>query len=360
MESETAKAPRTAVILFNLGGPANLQEVEPFLFNLFSDRAIIDLPSLIRIPLAKFLSKRRGPVAREIYGEIGGRSPILEETRKQQFALQTALDNRETQDGDKCETGVFVAMRYSNPRARTTAQVVKAFKPDRIVLLPLFPQFSTTTVGSALNEWKKVAADVGLDVLTTGPCCYPEHEKVIDAHAALIAEIWKKSPGLENCRILFSAHSLPQKIIDKGDPYPWQIENTVGALIARLKTGYGIDVDDLVVCYQSRVGPLKWLQPSTADEILRAGSDAVPVIVVPIAFVSEHLETLAELDIEYAKLAKESGVPIYLRVPALGDHPLFIEGLAEIVEAELGSADNVLTDRKERCPNSFQQCFRRQ
>ncbi len=311
---------RLAVVLFNLGGPDSPDAVRPFLFNLFRDPAIIDLPDPLRWLVARLISGRRAPVARKIYANIGGKSPLLELTRQQAAALQRALR-------DDCGNAVevFVAMRYWHPLATETARAVKRFAPDRVVLVPLYPQYSTTTTGSSIDDWHRAAAEVGLTAPTSAVCCYPTEVGFIAAHARLVGQAWREATaGGARARILFSAHGLPRRVVARGDPYQWQIEQCAAAVVEVLAP---VEVD-WVVCYQSRVGPLEWIGPSTEAEIARAGVDGVATVVVPIAFVSEHSETLVELDIEYRRLAAENGVPAYHRVGALGTDDGFIAALA--------------------------------
>ena len=308
----------------NLGGPDSLDAVEPFLRNLFRDPAIIGAPGPVRRLLARLIAKRRGPEAREIYRTIGGRSPLLEESEAQAAALQAAL-------GDLGEVEVAIAMRYWHPMSDAAAQQVAAFAPDRIVLLPLYPQFSTTTVASSLAAWRSAARAVGIAIPTQAVCCYPRAEGLIAAHAALIEPLLTAAAEAGKLRLLFSAHGLPKRVVARGDPYQWQVEETARRIVARL----GRDGLDWTVCYQSKVGPLAWLEPATLDELDRAGRDRVPVVLVPIAFVSEHSETLVELDVTYREHAERAGVPAYHRVPALGTHPAFIEALAGLVRRAL-------------------------
>jgi ferrochelatase len=327
---------KLAVVLFNLGGPDCPEAIEPFLRNLFTDPAIISLPALLRIPLGRLIAARRAPVAREIYAKIGGRSPILEETQAQARALEDALADR----GVQAKT--FVAMRCWHPLSDSAARAVKEWQPESIVLLPLYPQHSTTTTASSFRDWKRACAAAGLDVATTEVCCYPANEGFIAALAASIRGTWEKArPGVRY-RLLLSAHGLPERVVAKGDPYRWQVEQTATRLVEKLGMG-GLDWS---VCYQSRVGPLSWIGPATDAEIRRAGSEGLGVVVAPIAFVSEHSETLVELDIEYAKLAGLAGVPHYLRAPTVGVRQEFIEGLAGLV---LESAGRI-------CPTSFSCC----
>ena len=289
---------RVAVVLMNLGGPDSLDAVEPFLRNLFRDPAIIGVPGPVRRLLAGLIAKRRGPEAREIYRSIGGRSPLLEETEAQAAALQAAL-------GDLDEVEVVIAMRYWHPMSDAAALQVAAFGPDRIVLLPLYPQFSTTTTASSVGAWQKAADAAGIAAQTRAVCCYPRSDGLIAAHVALIEPVLTDATEAGKPRVLFSAHGLPKRVVARGDPYQWQVEETARRIAAR----FGRDDLDWTVCYQSKVGPLAWLEPSTVEELDRAGRDRVPVVVAPIAFVSEHSETLVELDVTYRKHAEDMGIP---------------------------------------------------
>ncbi len=337
---------KLAVVLFSLGGPDSPEAIEPFLRNLFSDPAIIALPALFRLPLARFIAARRAPIAREIYAKIGGRSPILEQTEAQALALERRL----AQSGTAVR--VFIAMRCWKPFSEETAHAVAAWKPDKTVLLPLYPQYSMTTSGSSLDEWRTAAKRVGLACAERRVCCFPEEPGFIAAETALIREaITKMRSGLEY-RLLLSAHGLPRRTIKRGDPYQWQVERSAAAIVSAL----GIVGLDWNVCYQSRVGPLQWIGPATDAEIRRAGGERKALIVAPIAFVCEHSETLVELDIEYRKLAVQSGVPDFIRVPTVGTHSEFIEGLARLV-AKAVDGDGVVTDRGRRaCPAGLSRC----
>ncbi|MBL8806636.1 MAG: ferrochelatase [Rhodospirillales bacterium] len=313
---------RTAVILFNLGGPDTPEAVRPFLFNLFYDPAIIGLPNPLRWFVAKLISARRAPTARHIYAEMGGGSPILPNTLVQARALESAL-------ADLGEVRCFPAMRYWHPMTEAVAREVATFAPTQILLLPLYPQFSTTTTASSKKAWDRAARAAGITAPTHYACCYPRQPGFVSAIADLIAPHYEKALAHGRPRILFSAHGLPKKIVDAGDPYQAQVEMTVAAVVEKL----ALPGLDHVVCYQSRVGPLEWIGPSTEDEIARAGRERVPAVVVPVAFVSEHSETLVELDIEYRKRAAQTGVPFYTRVPTVSAHPDFIRGLADIARA---------------------------
>lgn len=320
---------RLAVVLFNLGGPDQPAAVRPFLFNLFSDPAIIRLPQPLRWLVARLISGRREKTAQEIYARLGGRSPILPLTEKQAEALTGAIEGLDLGIEVRC----FIAMRYWHPRAAETARAVAAFAPDEVVLLPLYPQFSTTTTASSFAEWRRAAAKAGITATTASICCYPVEQGWIQAQSLLVGKALD-AMGDTPCRLLFSAHGLPKKVVEGGDPYQDQVEMTAKAVVAAL----GRSDLDWVVSYQSRVGPLEWIAPYTEAEIRRAGEAGLGLIVVPIAFVSEHSETLVELDIEYRELAEHAGVSRYIRVPAVGSEPAFIAGLARLVATARGHA----------------------
>lgn len=317
---------KLAIVLFTLGAPDRPENVRPFLFNLFNDKAIIGAPQPIRWLLAQLISRRRAPVARGIYEEMGGGSPLLANTEAQGAALEKAVPDVLP----KVEAKTFVAMRYWHPMSDETARAVKAWGPDRVLLLPLYPQFSTTTTGSSVADWNRAARSAGLSVPSRAICCYPVEPGFIAASAADVRAAVKAAGGKDKVRLLYSAHGLPEKIVKAGDPYQWQVERTAAAIDAALEDG-----PESVICYQSRVGPLKWIGPSTDEEIERAGRDGKAVVLAPIAFVSEHSETLVELDIEYRKLAEECGVPGYHRVPTVSTSARFIEGLAALVKEAL-------------------------
>ena len=340
-------AGRLAVVLFSLGGPDRLESVEPFLFNLFNDPAIIGAPGILRRILAKVISRRRAPVAREIYAQMGGGSPLLEQTREQATALQACLRQRGH------DAGVFVCMRYWHPMSDETALSVKGFAPDEIVLLPLYPQFSTTTTGSSLTDWRRATRSLGLVVTNRAICCYPTESGFVTAVTRLIREGLAEGPSTQRRRVLFSAHGLPKKVIASGDPYRWQVEKTVAEVVRVLD----IEALDHAICYQSRVGPLAWIGPSLEEELGRAARDKVSVLVVPIAFVSEHSETLVELDIKYKQKGSDLGIPGYARAATVGTAEEFIVGLAGLVEDAL-SRNKEPSPRggKRICPESLGQC----
>jgi ferrochelatase len=329
---------RTAIVLMNLGGPDSLEAVQPFLFNLFSDPAIIRLPTFLRLPLAQLISRRRAQVAREIYRRLGGRSPLLVNTKAQARALEAALG-----PGYRC----FVAMRYWHPTSTETARDVANWAPDEIVCLPLYPQFSTTTTASSLAAWRAAAGCRGIDCSVRVVCCYPSDNGFVEAVARLIRPVLDLAAGHPKPpRLLLTAHGLPERIVRAGDPYSSQVEATAEAVIVALDRP-GIDWQ---VCYQSRVGPLEWIGPGTDDEIRRAGKDGIPLVVAPISFVSEHSETLVELDLDYRHLAEVSGVPAYHRIPTVSVEPGFIQSLASLVRRARAG------DRVGSCISRHSQC----
>jgi ferrochelatase len=336
--------PRTAIILFNLGGPDSPDSVRPFLYNLFADKAIIRLPGPFRQALAWLIASRRAKVASEIYAKIGGKSPILEQTQAQAAALDAVLG---------ADWKCFVAMRYWHPFIAEAFAEMAAWRPDRIVLLPLYPHFSTTTTASALTEWRRCAASSRFGAPTATICCYPLEKGLIEAQAKAIEAGLDKVTG--KTRVLFSAHGLPERIVAAGDPYPLLVEKNARAIVAKLDR----KELDWQISYQSRVGRLAWIGPGTDAEIERAGSEGVALVVSPIAFVSEHSETLVELDIDYAKLARAAGVPHYVRAPTPGTDPTFIAGLARLVQAaaeratglESGSGGRLCPVECGACPN---------
>ena len=318
---------RLAVVLFNLGGPDTPEAIQPFLFNLFRDPAIIGAPAPIRLALAQFISTTRAPSAKKTYALMGGASPLLKETKAQAEALSAALQD------EAYEAKVFIAMRYWRPFTEDAARAVAAFAPDEVVLLPLYPQFSTTTTGSSLKAWGEAYKGPGR---VRAICCYPDDPGLAAAHAGRIRETWEGAGRPADIKILFSAHGLPERTVAKGDPYPQQVARSCEAIMAALGEPLPWSL-----AYQSRVGPLKWIGPATSEVIAAAGAAGQSLLVVPVAFVSEHVETLVELDVDYAHLAKASGCPLYLRAPAVGAAPAFIGGLAKLIWAAVSRDEAV-------------------
>lgn len=341
---------KTAVVLFNLGGPDKPESIRPFLFNFFMDKNIIRAPLPVRWLVATLIANRRSRrEAGDSYALLGGASPLLKNTQAQTAALEKVLG-----PGFK----VFVCMRYWHPQAEEVARQVKGYAPDHIVLLPLYPQFSTTTTRSSFQSWDRAAKAADLTATTARVCCYPLDEGFISASAALVRGAYERAVAdTQNDdrplpRVLFSAHGLPEDVINDGDPYQWQCEQSARAIAART----GIAGLDWVICYQSRVGPKKWIGPSTGDALRAAAADKVPVIIYPHAFVSEHVETLVEIEIEYRHMAEEWGVPYFMRVPTVGTQPAFIEGLAALVRKNISAAGIVSETGKRLCPQEWRRC----
>lgn len=337
---------KTAIVLFNLGGPDSRETIRPFLQNLFSDPAIIRAPAPLRWLLARLISRIRAPNVAENYALMnmpGGGSPLLPETEKQARAIEAELSARDGGGEYRC----FIAMRYWHPLTKDTARVVKAWQPDEVILLPLYPQYSSTTTGSSLGEWRRYYAGS-----TRTICCYPFNSKFIEAHARLIRETWTNAGEPEDVTLLMSAHGLPERVVEDGDPYQWQVEE-MGARLSQLLP----EEWDKRVCYQSRVGPLKWIGPSTEDEIERAALEGRHIIVAPIAFVSDHIETLVELGVEYREIAEENGVRGYTNVPALGADTAFIAALCDEIERTLETQARLRSCQDGRlCPDGFGDC----
>jgi ferrochelatase len=336
---------RIAVVLFNLGGPDDLSAVRPFLRNLFSDPAIIRAPAPVRLVLAEVISRARHRVAAENYASIGGASPLKQETLAQAKALEERLSALRPSD----EIRVFVAMRYWRPFTEEAAAAVAAFAPDAVALLPLYPQYSTTTTASSLAAWRRAYRGSGK---VRGVCCYYEDEAFIAAHVAAIKRAWAGAGSPAGVRLLFSAHGLPERIAAAGDPYRWQVERTCARVAEQLGGGW-----DWRVCYQSRVGPMKWIGPSTIEAIEEAAEAGLGVLIDPVAFVSEHVETLVELDRDYARIAEEVGAAPYLRAAAIGCEPVYIEALARLAVQALASEAEV-APAGPGCPSACSRCGR--
>lgn len=352
--SKNISVAKVAVVLFNLGAPDQPSAIRPFLRNLFLDPAIIRLPFLLRFPLALIISTLRARTAKKIYASLGGGSPLLANTQAQAVALEKHLQKNRSE-----KIKVFIAMRYWHPMTDETVQDVKKWGANKIILAPLYPQFSSSTTASSIRLWKKQAQAQGLRCETKVLCCYPYATGFIKAISEKIKAILaceKKFVDSKPIRILFSAHNIPQKFVDQGDPYQYQMERTVAAILDRLNLP---KANEWVLCYQSRIGRTKWLLPYTKDEIKRAGLEKTPIIIVPIAFVSEHSETLYELDKEYFKIAINSGVPAYLRAQTVGCDSEFIATLAEAISSRIDSEKHIHTASNEQqriCPHKFSNC----
>ena len=315
---------RIGVVLFQLGGPDSLDAVEPFLYNLFSDPDIIDFPlaRLARRPLARLVARNRAAKVRERYAQIGGRSPIIELTQRQAAALEQELQKT-------LPARVFVAMRYWHPLTEEVVAEIERSSFDQLVLLPLYPQYSRVTTGSSLNEWNRryqMAARNHIPVKTIRH--YYDHPLYLEALTHNINQALARFPAGESVHLVFSAHSVPAGIIQEGDPYQHHIEETVRLT---MRQG-GWPQHPHTLCYQSKVGPGRWLKPMlhTTLESLRAAG-ARSILVVPVAFVTDHIETVYEIDVEAREQAKELGFTQFEVMPALNDSPRLIGALADLV-----------------------------
>lgn len=313
------------VVLLQLGGPDSLESVQPFLYNLFCDPDIIDLPFafLFRKRLARYISTKRAPKVQELYKAIGGKSPILDLSNQQARALEKEL--RKT-----IEAKVYVTMRYWHPMTDIVVNQLYNDGVGRIVLLPLYPHFSKTTTGSSVNEWNRVLKQQNRPPLpTTVVDHYYDHPLYIDAIVQNINLTLDKiaRPDRTKVHLVFSAHGTPVKLVKGGDPYSHHIKKTYEAVVK--KGDFGLQHH---LCFQSKIGPQKWLEPSLDQTIERLAKEKVShVVVVPIAFVSDHIETLSEINIEARKEAKELGIKYFDMMPALNTQPLFIAALADLV-----------------------------
>ena len=315
---------RVGVILFQLGGPDSLDAIEPFLYNLFCDPDIIDFPfaRIGRKPLAKLISTTRARKVQHHYATIGGASPIRRFTEQQARALETELAGR------GLDAGCFVAMRYWHPFTGEAIEQLREADCDEVVLLPLYPQYSSTTTGSSLNEWRRLFRD---DIPVHYVETFYRHQMFLDAVVEKVDEALGRFHVPERAEIVFSAHSVPISVIEKGDPYQEQIEETVDLLMER-----GGWRNRHRLCYQSKVGASKWLQPSLRSTLHALSVEEVrEVCVVPVAFVSDHVETLGEIDHEARELARRLGFSQFEMSAGLNDSPKFIRALAEIVQETL-------------------------
>lgn len=316
---------RKAIVLMSMGGPDSLDAVLPFLRNLFDDPHIIPAPWPIRKILSWYIARKRTPFAQENYRVLGGKSPLLEQSLAQATELQKHFNPDETK--------IFVCMRYWHPFSRDVAKEVEKFVPDEVILLPLYPQYSTATTLSCFEDWEE-----NCQIKNRKICCYPTNSGFIAAVSRLLSKaLTEKSRPV----VLFSAHGLPIDMVKAGDPYQFQIEQTVAAVVKNFP-----DLN-YRICYQSRVGPKEWLKPYTDEEIIKEAKAGNDIIVVPIAFVSEHSETLYELDIEYGKLAEENNARSYTRVRTVETSPEFIKGLADLVNSA----------KCEKICSSFKKCY---
>jgi ferrochelatase len=317
--------------MFQLGGPDSAGAIEPFLYNLFSDPDIIDFPlaKLARKPLARLIAGRRAGHVAHHYNAIGGKSPLLELTLRQAAALESDL----RQDLD---ARVVVAMRYWRPTTAEALASLERFGPDEVVLLPLYPQYSRTTTGSSVNEWNRRFSPNGWRPRIRLVPDYHDDPVYIEALACAAASALAGFEDPASVDVVFSAHSVPLHVITAGDPYQAQIERTFELVCRR-----GAWPARNHLCYQSKVGPSKWLRPSlreTLERLAREGSRRV--LVVPVSFVSDHIETLYEIDREHREIAGRLGIEEFRMMPGLNDSPRFIAALAGAVRRVLGSADD--------------------
>ena len=317
---------KIGVVLFQLGGPDSLDAVEPFLYNLFCDPDIIDFPfaRIARQPLARLISSTRARHVQHHYAEIGGRSPILEFTRRQAEALEVELRR-------DLDARVVVAMRYWHPFTHEAVAELEKHRPAEVVLLPLYPHYSRTTTGSSLNEWARCYHPNGWNPRVNTVTEFHDDAGYIEALVESINESLAAFENRADVEMVFSAHSLPQAVIDGGDPYQKQIERTVDLVWER-----GRWPGRRHLCYQSKVGASKWLQPSMHAMLKElAQKCGRKVLVIPISFVSDHVETLHEIDIEHRAQALNLGMREFRMVPGLNDSPSFINVLARLVRANV-------------------------
>ena len=323
---------KTGIVMMNLGGPATLDQVEPFLLELFADREIIQLP--FQNWLGPFIARRRAPRVRDLYDKIGGGSPILRLTEAQGRGMVERLDRLAPETAPH---GFYVAFRYVQPRSEDALQAMAADGVERAVAFTQYPQFSCSTTGSSLNELWRAAGRLRLQDRFHWSVIdrWPAHDGFVASMAATVRV------GRELCEavarddvvLLFSAHSLPLNVIDRGDPYPQEVGATVHCVMEALGFSHRY-----LLAYQSEVGPLRWLGPSTERVIRKLGARGHQhVLVVPIAFTTDHIETLSELDREYGHVAREAGITSYKRTPALNERPLFLDALADLVRGHLAS-----------------------
>jgi ferrochelatase len=320
--------PLTAVVLFNLGGPDTLDDVKPFLRNLFSDPEVIPLPSPLRRLLAWWIATRRAPTARGYYAQIGGGSPLRRHTEAQAAALEKALSAAGAYK-------VVIAMRYWKPDTDDAVTALAAARPHRVVLLPLYPQYSFATTRSSLGHFRAVWTRRGAtDVPVRSIDHWYDHPVYLDALVERIVETRATMPEGDGSpvHLVCSAHGLPLKLIKQGDPYQRQVEEQVRLLAARLPE-WAAAPERVHLGYQSRVGRAKWLEPSTESLLHELGGQGVTrVLVVPLSFVSDHSETLYEIDILYRQLAAQAGIKIFARMASLNDSPTFVRALADLVQ----------------------------
>jgi ferrochelatase len=319
---------KTGILLFNLGGPWTLKDVKPFLYELFSDEDIlIDMPGWLRKTLAFVISQTKGGNSIKQYAKIGGGSPQLKWTQAQAALLKSKLSQN---------VQIEIGMRASSPKIKAAIESFKRSEIDRLLVLPLFPHYSTTTTGSCYKELYRQLKAQNFSPESIHVRNWPEHPKYISLLITTLKETLAQSDPNLKTHLLISAHSLPLKIVEKGDPYPQDVARTIGMLKSELESLQRTQNFTWSLCYQSRNGPIPWLKPYTEDEIKRLAKEGFQqLLIMPISFVSDHIETLSELDIDYKELAVEHGVTSYLRTRSFNDDPVFIDMLSEIVNEHL-------------------------
>ena len=328
-----ARKKKIGIVMFQLGGPDSLEAVEPFLLNLFLDPDIIPMGPLgfLRRPLARIISWRRSVPVRGRYAEIGGRSPIGALTERQRGALAESLSS-------EVDPVAVVAMRYWHPLTTEAVDALRKAGPvDEIVLLPLYPHFSYATTLSSLKEWRRVYGEPQSGPPQRTISQFYDHPLYIQALVQRIGSVLRQFEDSSRIHLVFSAHGLPMSLVEKGDPYPGQVESTVRMICEEGRKQFPGWPQTHLLCYQSRVGPAKWLQPPLTGTIERLGTAGVKeMLVVPISFVTEHIETLHEINIEARAEAKKFGVEVFRMMPAVGDSPLFIAALKDLVLRAVG------------------------
>ncbi|MFQ3306932.1 MAG: ferrochelatase [Candidatus Midichloriaceae bacterium] len=329
---------KTAVVIYNLGGPNKNSDIKKFLFNLFYDKSIINLRNPFRYILAKFISTFREKEARLNYDKIGGKSPLLENTLSQKQALEKEINPEIFK--------VFICMNHMYPMPQDTIDEIEKYSPSKIILLPLFPQFSTTTTGSFIKKWDKEIKKRSLKYEHRKICCYFSNSNFIKSYSKILKKTYIESINEKKPYIIFVAHGLPKKIIDDGDPYQWQVENTVLEIIKKSN----IKDIEYILAYQSRVGPISWIKPYADEVIIQAAKKNKNILVIRISFVSEHVETLVELDIEYKELAINNGAYSYTRAPTVSNDEDFINALKDLIINE--------NPQERLCPKQYCKCIK--
>jgi ferrochelatase len=369
------------IILFNIGGPENLEGVKPYLFNFFSDKFIITAPFLIRKLIAFLISRTRFKKTQKIYSLIGGKSHSKDNTLNQALKLENELNHSES--SNDFDFKAYICMSYWDPMTNEVMKNVlkdhENKKFDQIIYLPLYPQFSTTTTKSSFFYWneeleKKQFINLKNEIKHKFVCCYFDEENFIESHVEILKKKFKeafekfdksdKDEGINGVRILFSAHSIPEKLTYEknlggfGDPYDAQVRQSVSLVMKRMSEVFGTIEFDFRICYQSKIGPVKWLSPSTEDEVLKCADEKIIPIIVPIAFVSDNSETLYELDIEYKELLESKGMKYFFRCEALNLNEKFIDSLKYMTLKALRTDAKFINanDEKSRCEKKFCSC----